>query len=274
MAVSIFLYWGQVASLLDWSFGAVLGETQVYPVAGMVFTGAFILFRIREIWVSLSREAGLRSKVWVRFVGLLIVFAPLLIYLHWGLYGSQNTDLSAIVLVVVWFGVFVAINPLTSRALLPYVFLYVVFTISPRVVYSVAGEVLAGFTSYAVGFVVRLLGIPLFQVGRNLEVLSLGGERIRLTITPDCSSISSITVFLLLCGLMHIDLRKRFSTTLLVALFGVVSLMVLNVLRLVVLLWVGYVGGDWSLWNVHGWLGYAIFIGFYAIASKIYIRLK
>jgi len=274
MAVSTLLYWQQIASLLDWSLRAVLGATQIYPVAGMVFTGAFILFRLREIWASLNCEVGFRSKVWVRFVGLLIVFAPLLIYLRQDLYVSKDADISAIVLVVVWFGAFVAINPLTSRGLVPYVILYVVSTIAPRSIYSLAGDFLADFTSVAVGFVAKLLGIPILQVGRSIEVSSFGGDRLRLTITPDCSSISSVTVFLLLCGLMHLDLRKRFSTTILMASFGVASLMVLNVLRIVVLLWIGYVGGEWSLWHVHGWLGYAIFIGFYALAARMYIRSR
>ena len=274
MAVSTLLYWQQIVSLLDWSLKTVLGRTQIYPAAGMVFTGAFILFRLREIWASLNCEVGFRSKVWVRLVGLLIVFTPLLIYLQQGLYVFKDADISAIVLVVVWFGVFVAINPLTSKGLMPYVILHVVSTIAPRFIYSLAGDFLADFTSVAVGFVAKLLGIPIFQVGRSIEVLSFGSDWVQLTITPDCSSISSVTVFLLLCGLMHLDLRKRFSTTIPMALFGVMSLMVLNVLRIVVLLWVGYVGGERSLWHVHGWLGYAIFIGFYALAARIYVRSR
>jgi exosortase/archaeosortase family protein len=92
-------------------------------------------------------------------------------------------------------------------------------------------------------------------------------------ITPGCSSISSITVFLLLCGLMHIDLRKSLSTTILMAFLGTVSLIVLNIMRIVILLWVGYIYGDWSMWNIHSWLGYAIFLCFYAIATKIYIKI-
>ena len=181
-------------------------------------------------------------------------------------------DFSAALLALVWFGVFMSINPSTSRILTPYTGLYVAATLSPRIIYPMAGEPLADLASTIVGHMARALGLPAPQ-GRSLEFTSLNGRTIRFMISPACSSISSITVFLLLCGLMHLDLKKSASTTVLFAAAGTAALTLLNALRIVILLWVGYTGGDWTLWNVHGWLGYALMIGFYTLAAKTYLAI-
>ncbi|MCS7096334.1 MAG: archaeosortase/exosortase family protein [Nitrososphaerota archaeon] len=269
LAISLLLYWRYVAALLQNIGEIVPGETQLYPIAGIVFVGAFILFRRGEIRRSLEKEAESRSEAKVRLAGLLLALTPALAYIVI----PVDMDVSASVLAIVWFGVFAAINPRSSRILASYTVLYVAATLSPKIIYPVAGEPLADFASLIVGHVIRALGIPVLQFGRSFAFTSLNGEAVRFTISPDCSSISSITVFLLLCGLMHLDMKKRASATIMLAAAGTAALTLLNALRIVILLWVGYVGGDWTLWNVHGWLGYAIMIGFYALAAKIYLSL-
>lgn len=268
-AVSALLYHRHAVNLLQKVSEIVPGETQIYPIAGIVFVGAFTLFRLWEIWGSLEKEAKLNSEPKVRLAGLLLALAPAASLPDMPL----DMDVSASILATVWLGVFTAINPQTSRLLMPYTALYVAATLSPKVVYPLAGEPLADYTALIVGYATKALSIPVLQSGRSLEFTSLNGETIRLTISPNCSSISSITVFLLLCGLMHLDLRKRISTTLLLATFSTAILVMLNAIRIVILLSVGYVGGEWSMWNVHRWLGYTIMIGFYTIAAKIYIKI-
>jgi len=269
LAVSVFLYLRHSVAFFQKTWEIVPGETQIYPVAGIIFTGAFILFRRGEVWESLEKEAKFSSMPAVRLTGLLLVVTPALTALLPNM--PLEMDISAVILAIVWLGVFTFINPQTSRMLIPYAAIYLVATLSPRVIYPWAGGPLADFTSLIVGPAAKAVGIPVLQHGRSLEFVSLKGEMVRFTISPDCSSISSITVFLLLCGLMHLDLKKRVSVTLLFAIIGATVLILLNALRVVILLWVGYVGGDWALWNVHGWLGYAIMIGFYALAAKIYM---
>lgn len=267
--VSALLYWEHIAIFLKKTNEIVPGETQIYPIAGILLVGAFILFRFGEIWGSLGKEAKITSALKVRFAGLLLAFAPAAA--AYMLNMPIDMDVSAAVLALAWFGTFAAINPQTSRMLVPYTGLYVAATLSPRIIYPLAGEPLANFASIIVGHAIRAVGIPALQFEKSFEFVSLNGEIIRFTISPNCSSISSITVFLLLCGLMHLDMKKRASLTLLFAIIGAAALTLLNALRIVILLWVGYVGGDWTLWNVHGWLGYAIMLGFYTVAAKIYL---
>lgn len=271
-AVSALLYWRHAVTLLQEISEIVPGETQIYPIAGIVFVGAFILFRHREIKECLEKEAEMGLVLKVRLAGLVLALAPTVTALLPGI--PFEMDISAAILATVWLGVFTAVNPQTSRMLMPYAALYLAATLSPKIIYPLAGEPLADFAVFIVGPAVKAMGIPVLQSGRSLTFTALNGETISFTISPDCSSISSITVFLLLCGLMHLDLKKRVSATLFLAIMGTVALTLLNSLRIVILLWVGYVGGDWTLWNVHGWLGYALMIGFYALAAKIYLSIE
>lgn len=269
-AVSALLYWRHAVTLLQEISEIVPGETQVYPIAGIVFVGAFILFKHREMMESLKKEAEMGLALKVRLAGLMLALAPTVLLQDM----PVEMDISAAILATVWLGVFAAVNPKTSRMLMPYAALYLASTLSPKIIYPLAGEPLADFAVFIVGPAAKAIGIPVLQSGRSLTFTALNGEAISFTISPDCSSISSITVFLLLCGLMHLDLKKRASVTLLFAVMGTAVLTLLNALRIVILLWVGYVGGDWTLWNVHGWLGYAIMIGFYALAAKIYLSIE
>jgi len=268
--ISVLLYRKTILSLLKGLNEIVPGETQIYPIAGLIFVGAFILFRLKEIHASLKEEERHAPKHWIRLLGSLAIILPAILWNTLSAYDYM--DISAMVLAAVWFGAFMMVNPLTSRLLAPYLILYVAATMAPRLLYPVAGEHLADFTSLIVARMVPMLGVPAVMAGRSLEFTSLSGETIRLTISSGCSSISSITVFLLLCGLMHMDLRKSARTTLLFASIGTLTLVLLNVLRVVILLWVGYVGGSWIMWNAHSWLGYAIMIGFYAVVAKAYLK--
>jgi exosortase/archaeosortase family protein len=89
------------------------------------------------------------------------------------------------------------------------------------------------------------------------------------TVTPGCSSIISITTFLGLLGLVHLDLKKDLSSTIKLAIIGVVVLTLLNAVRILILIWVGYSNGAAEFWSLHNWVGYALFFGFYLVAIPL-----
>jgi len=273
LGVSLLLYYRLIAEIYRWITSIVPGETQVYPIAGIIFVTAFILLRKSEIHAALRMEEGYRSKPITRITGLILAFTPALAL------GLLNTSVSSIeaatvILTLVWLGIFAAINPSTSKLILPYAVIYMAATLSPLILRLIIGEPLADLSYLIVSQAIGLPGIPITQTGRTLQLISKKGEIISFTVSPDCSSISSITVFLLLCGLMHLDLKKKKVHTLMLALLGTLALIILNAIRIIILVWTGYLGGDWAMWNTHSWLGYAIMISFYAVATKIYISLK
>lgn len=135
------------------------------------------------------------------------------------------------------------------------------------------GEPLAYVSSAFSSRLVGLLGFPVAWQGTQFQLMSKSGEVISGIVTPGCSSIISVTTFLGLLALMHMDLRKDIRSTGTLALAGVAVLTLLNSVRIMLLMWVGYVDGAAAFWGVHNWIGYALFLGFYLAALPIYSRM-
>lgn len=266
--LTLIICWNHVIALSQWISQLTPGGSQTYPIAGAIFVGTFILFKRQGIKASFEEEKA-NLMLETRLAGLIIAISPAIATYVLNL--PMEADISATALALAWLGASAMVSPQTIKVLLPYTSLYIAATISPRILYPLAGELLADFASSIAGFMMRTMGISAIQCGRSFEITSINGEVIQFTISPNCSSISSITVFLLLCGLMHLDLKKRMSTTLLISLTGTLALIMLNALRIIMLLYIGYVGGDWIMWSIHRWIGYIIIIGFYTLAAKIYV---
>jgi exosortase/archaeosortase family protein len=109
--------------------------------------------------------------------------------------------------------------------------------------------------------------------GQQIQFSSRLGEGLSINITPYCSSISSISVFLLLVALMHIDLGKDWSSTTKIAVLGTVALVLLNSVRIAAIVWAGVIGGAGLLTSLHEIIGYVLFVGFYGAAAFAYLRI-
>jgi len=109
--------------------------------------------------------------------------------------------------------------------------------------------------------------------GTEFQFVSRTGDLVAATVTPGCSSIVSVTTFIGLLALMHIDLKKDLSSTVKLAIAGVVALTILNAARITILAWIGYIDGSSALWDVHNWVGYALFLGFYLVTLAVYPRM-
>jgi exosortase/archaeosortase family protein len=109
--------------------------------------------------------------------------------------------------------------------------------------------------------------------GTQFQLISKTGDLVAATVTPGCSSIVSVTTFIGLLALMHMDLKKDLSSTIKLAVAGVVVLTILNAARIAILVWVGYVNGSAALWDVHNYVGYVLFLGFYLVTLAVYPRM-
>ncbi len=92
-------------------------------------------------------------------------------------------------------------------------------------------------------------------------------------VTPGCSSIISVTTFYGSLALMHREMKKDLRSTPILAVAGVGVLTVLNSVRIMLLMLVGYDYGLRAFWEVCNWVGYALFLGFYLAALPIYSRM-
>jgi len=255
-------------SLLNQSLGDTFGS--IFPAIPFAALLALIFaLRWKELEGILSAEGSLRSHLTSRLagaavLGALVVLEPL---------SGQNVASAGVALVLTFYAVSLIVNPLTERFLLPYAVVLAAGVGAPTVLQFAFGEPLAGVSAVFSAKLVGLLGFPVTWQGTQFQFVSKTGEVLSGVVTPGCSSIISITTFLGLLALMHLDLKKDARSTLMLAILGVGVLTVLNSVRIMVLLWVGYVDGSAAFWGVHNWVGYALFLGFYLAALPIYSRM-
>jgi exosortase/archaeosortase family protein len=217
----------------------------------------------------LSKEKGIRAEVPTRLMGLSIIASLILLRGFTGL----SVYSSAIAVVLAFYGTSLVVNPLTKRITFPYAMIYSVGVASPAILQWAFGEPLASLSSALSQDFISLSGVPLIWHGTQFQLVSKTGDLVAATVTPGCSSIVSVTTFLGLLALMHIDLKKDLSSTIKLAVGGVAALTFLNAARITILVWVGYFDGSGAFWNVHNWVGYALFLGFYLIALAVYPRM-
>ncbi len=120
--------------------------------------------------------------------------------------------------------------------------------------------------------ITSVLGIHVAWQGVAFGFTSMNGEPISATVLPVCSSAYSISIYLALLGLMYLDMRKSIRTTAMFAIFGVLVIPLLDSVRIALTIWFGYLYGLSAFWEIHDWLGYAIFLMFYLAVLASYSR--
>ena len=158
--------------------------------------------------------------------------------------------------------------------MLPYATVYAAAVGAPAVLLWAFGEPLAALSSFLSARMVGLAGLPVLWQGTQFEIFSKSGEAVSGVVTPGCSSVSSVTMFLGLLALMHLDMKKDVRSTAKLAAVGIFGLVLLNSVRILVILWVGYEYGSSALWGIHDWIGYAMFLGFFLAVLPIYARMN
>ncbi len=263
-----FLTASNFVALLDQSLGDTFGS--VFPAIPFAALLALILaLRWADLREVLAGERGIGSQLATRLLGLGIVGALVALRPITG----QTVEASGIALVLTFYGTSLVMNPLTRGFMLPYASVCAVGVGAPAVLQWAFGEPLATLSSGLSAGMVGLAGFPVSWQGTQFEIISKSGEALTGAVTPGCSSIISVTTFLGLLALMHLDMKKDLRSTAILAIAGVALLTVLNAVRILILLWVGYEGGAATFWGVHNWIGYALFLGFYLAALPVYSRM-
>lgn len=253
-----------LSQAVDDAFGTVL---PAMPFAALL-TVLFLL-RWNDIRAILLEEKGITTEAPTRLLGAGIVVSLVILP---GLTGL-SVYTSAIAVILSFYGTSLALNPLTRRITLPYAAIYSVGVAAPAVLQWAFGEPLAAFSSALSADFLSFGGIPMTWHGTEFQFVSRTGDLVAATVTPGCSSIVSVTTFIGLLALMHIDMKKDLSSTIKLAVAGVVALTLLNAARITILAWVGYIDGSATLWDIHNWIGYALFLGFYLVTLAVYPRI-
>jgi exosortase/archaeosortase family protein len=278
LSILLTVYSNQVNILVS-GLGGLLSSTlgTVYPAYPFL---ALLLVLTALRWTDFRRvllsERGLTSKPVIRLAGISLVFLPAGTWTL--LYGSGAPslyfamELSACFVVLVAYGALLALNPSMWRIMLPYASLYAVGLIAPLFMLDALGGPMAEFSSYLAAGITGILGVPVAWQGVSFGFVSAGGESISAVVTPACSAVYSVSIYLALLGLMFLDMGTSVARTVKFAVVGVLLIPLLNSARIAFMIWFGFVEGSAAFWGIHDWLGYAIFLGFYLAVLVTYSR--
>jgi exosortase/archaeosortase family protein len=254
-----------LSGALDDTFGTFLPAIPFATLLTVLF-----LLRWRELSEILQKEGSLVSELPTRLLGIGIVASLLILK---GI-TAKSVESAGIAVVLAFYGTSLILNPLTRIFMLPYAIVYSAGVATPGILQWSFGEPLAWLSTAFSGGILSLGGLPVAWHGTQFTLLSKTGEVVTAVVTPGCSSIISVTTFLGLLALMHMDLKKELSSTVKIAIAGTAVLILLNAVRIVILIWVGYADGLSAFWGVHNWVGYAMFLGFYLALLPLYARTR
>jgi exosortase/archaeosortase family protein len=243
---------------------ALLGTfDSVFPAIPFVALLSVILFlRRHDLREVLADEtvAPLTSELVTRLVGASIIAS---VFVAMRLFFADSLFASAAAVVLCFYGASLAINPLTKTIMFPYAAILALGTTVPAFLQWAVGEPLAEFSALLASSLVAFGSLPVVWQGTQFALNSKSGELVTAIVTPGCSSIISLTTFVGLLALIHVDMKRETSSTLKIAAIGVIALVFLNVFRISILVWVSYSYGEAGLVAAHNWIGYALFLGFY-----------
>jgi len=116
------------------------------------------------------------------------------------------------------------------------------------------------------------VGYPLQSAGQLVHFTSSGGEPILVTITAACAGPATMAVFIALFALMTLDTPLPPKKAVGMFLFGAVGTWLQSIIRLIILLLVGYHLGESAMWTAHFWTIYILFPLWYLLFAYIYFQ--
>jgi exosortase/archaeosortase family protein len=141
----------------------------------------------------------------------------------------------------------------------------------PKLVDAYIGIAYAQFST-RIAYSIGSLFIPATQGDTAISMITLSGERLIMIINAACSGSASMSVFLVIFMLMSLDLPLTGGKWALLLLFGIIGTSVQNIVRLVILMLVGYYFGTQAVETGESFAGYIIFPLWYAIFAFIYLK--
>ncbi len=121
-------------------------------------------------------------------------------------------------------------------------------------------------------WILTSLGFALENKGQLIHLTSSSGEPISVIITAACAGHSTMGVFMAIFALMTLDIPLRPKKAGYMFLFGIGGTWLQSVIRLVIIMLVGYYLGENAVWTAHSWTVYILFPMWYMFFVFLYFR--
>ena len=120
--------------------------------------------------------------------------------------------------------------------------------------------------------IMTTLGYQIENQGQWVHFISTSGEPISAVITAACAGPATMGVFIAIFALMMLDIPLPPRKAARLFLFGVVGTWFQSLIRLIILILVGFHLGEAALWTAHTWSIYILFPLWYLFFAYIYFR--
>jgi len=117
-----------------------------------------------------------------------------------------------------------------------------------------------------------ILGYPWQIDGQWAHLVSSGGEHISVVITAACAGPATMGVFIALFVLMMLDIPLPPKKAAELFWVGILGTWFQSVIRLIILMLVGYYLGEGALWTAHSWTPYVMFPLWYLAFAFFYFQ--
>ena len=141
----------------------------------------------------------------------------------------------------------------------------------PKLVDAYMGISYAQFSA-KIAYSIGSLFIPATQGDTVISMITLSGERLIMIINAACSGLASMSVFFVIFMLMSLDLPLRRRKWVFLLFFGIICTFLQNIVRLVLLMFVGYYFGPSAVEGGESFAGYILFPLWYAIFAFVYLK--
>lgn len=141
----------------------------------------------------------------------------------------------------------------------------------PKLVDAIMGLAYAQFSTW-IAYSVASFFIPVMQGDTVISMITVSGEQLLMIINEACSGSASMSVFLVIFMLMSLDLPLPGRKWAFLLFFGIIGTFLQNIVRLVLLMFVGYYFGTSAIQGGESIAGYIIFPLWYALFAFVYLR--
>jgi exosortase/archaeosortase family protein len=234
-------------------------RTGAYPYAVLALCGVFLYSKRTEIKSAIEEKITLSTSLIGGSLAVLAIYLP-----------AGEPAIQIFTVLLIWLGMFTALFGRAGEIPLTLLGVYGISIAVPPLIRAM-GSSFPMATTTALVFLLRPV-LAISNTGQSINFFDVVGERQSYYIDAACSGSAAFTVFLSIFFLMVLDRPLNKDKTGKMLLFGLLGTSLQNILRLVVLVFIGYLFGRNALWIAHTYAGYLLFPLWYAFFVYVYLR--
>jgi|Deesub1362A_J573_1020465.scaffolds.fasta_scaffold00098_102 exosortase/archaeosortase family protein len=275
--IKLVMWVGSSAVISLFFVDVFLSAPTIFSVSYLQSNGVYswLIFLLCIFWIFLKKDEIIKKIKWDRLIPSIPFFVLGVIILAVSLGVSEfisTFSFKVLALILSYTAIFAIF--FGSAAIVPLA-LIVIYGFSMSFPFLISFFLEKYYTSLSIWLtasIFKIFGILPLVSGQNFEYFSVSGDKISVLIDSRCSGTASLSVFMALFFLMVLDIRLPTRKAVRLFLFGITGTFMQNILRLLVVLFAGYLYGYKALLSAHTYAGYIIFAVWFSTFTVIYLR--